>query len=536
MLWSLLKVVIFLVLAALVAWGAAWILETPGEIVVAFGGRELSLTPIGFMIAVAVILVAALVILKLIGFLTALVRFLLGDETALTRFFSRKREQRGFNALSDSMIALASGDAPSASKKAAKAEKLLQRPDLTRLVSAQAAELGGDSRKATDEYKEMLKNDRTRFIGVTGLMEQKLAAGDTDTALALAKKAFALRPDNPVLLRKLFDLQSQKADWSGARETLNASMHARLLPRDIGTRRDAVLSLADARAALAAGETARGQEAALQANKLAPTLIPAAALAGEVHAERGARRKAVRTLTAAWAANPHPDIAAAFAAMEPNETPEARRKRFDSLIHAAPAHPESRLLSAELALAAEDFPAARKALGDLAETDPTTRSLALMAAIERGQGAPDAVVRGWLARALDASRGPQWICDKCNQVHTAWVPVCENCGAFDTLDWKTAPHTADTGIDRAAMLPLLVGDPEPAPRVEPEAPAAAKPAAADPLASVEDAEVEPSKPSGANGPAAEPVRETVAEAPDTAKKPEQPEPSDNFFLNGSRRS
>ena len=60
-------------------------------------------------------------------------------------------------------------------------------------------------------------------------------------------------------------------------------MHARLLPRDVGTRRDAVLSLADARAALAAGDTARGNEAALQANRLAPTLVPAAALAARAH-------------------------------------------------------------------------------------------------------------------------------------------------------------------------------------------------------------------------------------------------------------
>ena len=103
---------------------------------------------------------------------------------------------------------------------------------------------------------------------------------------------------------------------------------------------------------------------------------------------------------------------------------------------------ESRLLEAELALAAEDFPAARKALGDLAETEPTTRSLALMAAIERGQGAPDEVVRGWLAKALVASRGPQWVCGNCTHIHAAWAPVCENCGAFDTLDWKTPPHAA----------------------------------------------------------------------------------------------
>ena len=179
-------------------------------------------------------------------------------------------------------------------KKAQKAERLLHRPDVTRLLSAQAAELNGDRARRFEAYKAMLANDRTRFVGVQGLMRQKLDEGDTETALALAKKAFALRPDNERVLRTLFDLQSKKEDWAGARETLNASIHARLLPRDVGTRRDAVLSLADARAALAEGDTARGNEAALQANRLAPTLIPAAALAARVHAAKGAKRKATQ--------------------------------------------------------------------------------------------------------------------------------------------------------------------------------------------------------------------------------------------------
>ena len=62
------------------------------------------------------------------------------------------------------------------------------------------------------------------------------------------------------------------------------------------------------------------------------------------------------------------------------------------------------MLMAELHIAAEDFPEARRALGDLAETNPTARSLTIMAAIERGEGSDDAVVRGWLAKALNASR------------------------------------------------------------------------------------------------------------------------------------
>ena len=79
-----------------------------------------------------------------------------------------------------------------------------------------------------------------------------------------------------------------------------------------------------------------------------------------------------------------------------------------------------------------------------------------MAAIERGEGAGDAVVEGWLTRALAAPRGPQWVCDNCHNIHREWVPVCENCHSFDTLSWRTPPApdmVAPTGVE---MLPLIV--------------------------------------------------------------------------------
>ncbi|MDM7458605.1 MAG: hypothetical protein P3W94_004470, partial [Paracoccus sp. (in: a-proteobacteria)] len=77
-------------------------------------------------------------------------------------------------------------------------------------------------------------------------------------------------------------------------------------------------------------------------------------------------------------------------------------------------------------------------------------------------GADDSVVRGWLTRALTASRGPQWVCDKCHNVMHAWAPVCDSCGGFDTLTWRepdaarSGPVTSSTG---AEMLPLLIGAP-----------------------------------------------------------------------------
>lgn len=464
MLWSLIKIAVFVVIAAALAWGAAVLLDTPGGVTVAFGGREHAVTPLGFVIGLIVAVVAVLVLLKIVGFLVALLRFVLGDDTALSRFFARGRRERGVDALSSGMVALASGDPTLALRKLGKAERLLGRPEITALVRAQAAEMAGDRKKALAAYASLLADNRTRFAGMNGAMRLKLEEGQDGVALEIARKAFALRPDNRPLLGTLFELQSKAEDWGGARETLNALLHGRHMPRDVGARRDAILSLADARKALAEGDAARGHAAAKQANKLAPTLAPAATLAAEAFVAEGSKRKATKALVNAWAEDQHPDLAAAFASLEPNETPAERRRRFDALVGAAPKSAESRLLAAELALAAEDFPAARKALGDLAETEPTTRSLAVMAAVERGQGAPDAVVRGWLAKAVSAPRGPQWICAKCNHMHAAWTPVCGNCGAFDTLDWKSPPHTPD---GRDAMLPLIVGGPEPEPEPEP---------------------------------------------------------------------
>ena len=470
MLWSILKILAFLAIAAALAFGASWVLATPGEVRIAFDGREFTFTPIGAIVGLVVGLVVVLVVLKLLGLLVAVMRFLLGDETAISRYFSRNRERKGFAAYSDGMLALASGDSKGALRKAHRADKLLDRPELTRLLTAQAAEMGGDRTKAFDAYKQLLPDDRTRAAGIEGLARLKRDEGDVETAMALAKKAVALRPENERMLRMLFELQARQHDWAGARETLTAAMHARLLPRDIGTRRDAVLSLADAQAAAAAGNLARADEAAVQANRLAPTLIPAAVMAAQAQARGGNKRKATRILTAAWTATPHPDIAEAFAAIEPDETPAQRRKRFATLVSAAPGRPESRLVETALAIKAEDFPGARRALGTLAEDEPTARNLTLLAAIERGQGAPDAVVSGWLAKAITASRGPRWVCTNCTGVQAAWAPVCESCGAFDTVDWRTPPHAEDQDLAEAAMLPLVTGGPGEAAAPETAAP------------------------------------------------------------------
>ena len=459
MLWSLLKVVLFVAVIAALTLGAGWLMDTSGGIRVAVGTTELNLGPVQAVIAVAVLVLAVWLILKLLGLLIATLRFLNGDETAISRYFDRNRERKGFAALTEGIIAIAAGDSRAALSKAAKADRYLDRPALTSIVTAQAAELSGDPKQAEAAYRNLLVDDRTRFVGIRGLMRQKLAEGDTDTALALARHAFALKPRHEDVQDTLLKLQARTGDWSGARKTLAEKLHLGVLPRDVHRRRDAVLALSEAKVILDEGSTVEAREAAIAANRLSPDLIPAAVMASEAYIAQGNTRFATRVLKKAWEARPHPDLAAAFAQIAPDETQDQRMKRFETLTKVNPDDPETRLLRAELAIAAGDFPEARRALGKLVDSDPTARALALMAAVERGEGADDAVVRGWLTRALTAPRGPQWICQSCGQVHDHWAAVCEGCGGFDTLEWTRAAGPGGTLPGSADMLPLIVGAP-----------------------------------------------------------------------------
>lgn len=515
MLWSLLKVLIFIAIVAGLAYGVGVLTELDDVILITVAGREFVLTPLVAIVGALVLLLAVWLLFRIVGLIVATLRFLNGDETALSRHFNRRAERKGFEALAEGMMALAAGEGRLAIRKAERAEKYLHRPELTKLVIAQGAEMVGDRQLATETYKALVTDDRTRFTGIRGLMKQKLDAGDTETAMKLAERAIALRPKNEEVQRTLLDLQVRNEDWSAARGTLAKALKAGNIPRDLHRRRDAVLALAHAREAMAAGKIEEATRSATEANRLAPTLIPAAVMAARLAIAENKPQVATKILKNAWKTEPHPDLAAAFAEIVPTETPDARLKRFRPLLNAHAGTSEARLLEAELQIAREDFPAARRALGNLPETEPTKRSLTLMAAVERGEGSDDTLVRAWLAKALTASPGPQWIDEVDGRAYREWTPVTE-CG-FDTLSWKTAPGTEVMSANAAGVLPMIVGSLEDkrAGTVEDATPADAPPADTTPAdaamadAAPADARAE-EHPPGKTGTAAKPAETAEA--------------------------
>lgn len=435
----------FLIIAVL-SGIAIWLADNPGELVMHWRGYEIRTS---FVVGVGVMALAAFLVLLAYRIVVSFIE----TPASVSNYLEKRRQQKGFLALSRGMVAVAAGDAGDAKRYAAQAHKLLDAPPLTLLLAAQAAQLEGDEAGATRHFEKMLAAPETEFLGLRGLFIQARRAGDRDGALAHARRAFELRPQTLWAAQAVFEIEAAEEDWDGALKTLDRVVKAKLIPRDDARRRRAVLLTAQA---MTAAEAARGQvgeartHALEEASKLAseaaslePRFVPAVALAAELSADTGRSRKGIKLIEDAWGSAPHPALADAWLDLFEDESGYARAERAKALAVRNPDHVESRILVARGAIGARDWKQAREALapyaGPTAEEQPTQRICELMAEIEEGEFGDRGAARSWLTRALHAPEDPQWTGNGYRSPR--WSPINPVTGEFDALEW-TAPVMA----------------------------------------------------------------------------------------------
>ena len=455
---------------------AIWLADNPGELVMHWRGYEIRTS---FVIGVAAMALAAFLTLLVYRIVVSFIE----TPASVSAFLEKRRQQKGFLALSRGMVAVAAGDAGDAKRYAAQAHRLLDAPPLTLLLAAQAAQLEGDEAGATKYFEQMLGAPETEFLGLRGLFIQARRAGDRDMALAHARRAFELRPQTPWAAQAVFEIEAAEEDWDGALKTLDRTVGAKLIPRNDARRRRAVLLAAKAMTAEEAARMQAGEarEAALnEAAKLAaeavslePHFAPVVALAARLLAATGKSRKGAKLIEEAWKAEPHPDLADVWLDLIEGETGYDRAARAAGLAARNPDHIESHILAARAAIGARDWKAARAALSPYAGPDAseaaTQRICELMAEIEEGEFGDRGAARGWLTRALHAPEDPQWT-GTGYRAHR-WSPINPATGEFDGLSWSAAASTpAGTlaaGAGAAPMpAPLAAAEDDAAPEAD----------------------------------------------------------------------
>lgn len=185
---------------------------------------------------------------------------------------------------------------------------------------------------------------------------------------------------------------------------------------------------------LEASDRDNARDIAMEAVKLAPTLVPAATLAAKFLSEQNQTRRAMRIVEAAWTAQPHPDLADAYAHIRLGDSAVQRLARVESLAAKAPGHIEGALAVARAAIDASQFAKARDALNPFVDA-PTQRVALLMAELERTEHGDSGRARSWMLRAVRAAHDPAWTAD--GYVSDRWRPVSPVTGRIDAFQWLT---------------------------------------------------------------------------------------------------
>ncbi|TNE37119.1 MAG: heme biosynthesis protein HemY [Alphaproteobacteria bacterium] len=426
----MIRSIFIFVLVALIAFGAVWLSDYPGDVRLTWGGIEVETS---IVVIAALTLIFAVVVALFYRFWLWLKR----GPGRIGAVFSNRRRERGLEALSSGMVAIAAGDAAEARRQAIEAEKTLGGEPMTLLLAAQAAELNEDDRAARIYYDRMMERKDTEFLGLRGLINRARGEGNIAEARRLAERAEELRPGTLWVQKELYELAVKARDWEAADQALSRMARGKAAKGDAVRRARAVITYERADVARAQGKTEAALTLALQAHDLDPGFVPAAVLAVTLTAKEGASRKLNKLIADCWKKAPHRDLADAIRKVVSGEQPSDwfRRARETVAPH-NPDHPETHLMLARAAMASNDWGPAREHLMKAGGDAPTTGILRRLAELEEKANADAIAAREWILKSVDAPQDPLWICRACGRQEDHWQAHCPACDSFDTLSWR----------------------------------------------------------------------------------------------------
>lgn len=511
----MLRIVLFLVLIALAGAGAAWVADQPGDVVLTWGGFRASPSIPVFVLCLGIF---AVLIVLLWSILTVIWRM----PGRMRRRRHDKRHARGRHAITHGLLAIGHGDTALARRHAEAARRHAPDDPLALLLHAQSAQLDGNRDEAQRAFRAMAEREDTRLLGLRGLFIEAQRADDAVGAVMIAEEAIKLSPSSTWASHAVLGFRCARGDWSGALAMLDSNLSAGLIDKQ-GYRRQRGVLLTARALELETMDRDVARESVMEAVKLAPTLVPAAVLAAKFESEAHQVRRAMKLVEAAWLANPHPDLADAYAHVKLGDAARQRLQRVETLAAKTPAdkagHVEGQLAIARAAIDASEFVRAREVLAPYVN-DPTQRVALLMAELERTEHGDGGRARAWTLRAVRARHDPAWTAD--GYVSDRWRPVSPVTGRLDAFQWQTPvaslPSDKGTTIESSAFEEAMLAAPPPK-RVTVASEAPAEPAVIAPVptpATAPPAAQDNARPAAKEEPAVTPA-EPVKPAPEAAE-------------------
>jgi len=522
----MIRIILFLLVVFALALGFVWLADRPGDLVVTFQGYE-------YQVSLMVAAVAVTAIVGTIMIAWWLTKAIWTSPYTISRYFRVRRRDRGYQALSTGMIAAGSGDAALARTKNKEAAKLIRadQEPLIQLLDAQTSLLEGDHEAARRKFEAMLDDPELRLLGLRGLYLEAERLGDRAAARHYAGRAAEAAPQLGWAADATLEEATGRGDWDEALRLLDAGKAARRLDKAAADRKRAVLLTAKAMSILDQDPTA-ARNAALEANRLAPDLVPASLTAARALFRQNDIKKGAKILEAAWKIEAHPEIGDLYVHARPGDATHDRLVRARKLEGMRHNHAESSLAVAKAALDAGELAEARAAAEAAVRMQPREGAYLVLADIEEAETGDEGKVRQLLSKAVRAPRDPAWVAD--GVVSERWAPVSPVTGRIDAFEWRVPMERLgqliedDASPRKRTIAPAIAAPAAPATAtVQPAAPVAVASTAETAAATVEAAPVAAPSPIPAAAPA--PTAATVAPAEAApAQAAEKPAASDRF--------
>jgi HemY protein len=425
----MLRILLFILVVFALGVGFSWLADRPGDLVLTFDGYQYELT----LMAAAALITAIVAAIMIVWWL---LKAIWTSPYTVSRYFRVRRRDRGYQALSTGMIAAGAGDGALARQMNRQASKLIssdQEP-LIHLLDAQASLLEGDHVAARGKFEAMLDDPEMRVLGLRGLYLEAQRLGDRDVARHYAERAAEIAPQLGWASGATLEARTAERNWDGALALLEAQRSTKLVDTARANRLRAVLLTAKAMEMLER-DALVARNAAIEANRLAPDLVPAAVIAAKALLRQGDLRKGARILEAAWRKTAHPEIAEAYVSARHGDSSHDRLTRAKKLKAQRENNAESALTVARAALEAGEMALARASAEEALRIEPREGTYLMMADIEEADTGDQGRIRQWLARAVRAQRDPVWVADSVVSEH--WAPMSPVSGRLDAFEWKT---------------------------------------------------------------------------------------------------
>lgn len=441
-LWYIVKIIVVVGIAV-------FLMVQPGEIQI--GWKDYQIT-----VQLGYAAVALLIAFVLVAGLSEMVTRLSLWPANLARARAERKRTKGYRALMQSLSAAATGDQQNAYYLAHRAQKFLPEEEsgLPLLLQAQAMSKKGEFADNDEPYRILIKNADTALLGIQGLTQNAILAGNFEKALLLARKAFAENPKNLSLVKAVYDLEIKNKLWNDALVTLDK--HKKTLG-DIADqdRKVIYIVLGDM-----AKEQNRPDEAAAfykKAYKADDQFVPANVRYIQSFIDADARRKALSLLEKAWKRNAHPEYIPLWTALMPEQKAGKPNVKFRWFQWIAEFHPQSevaQLALARVAIEEQLWGEARIALAQAEKVGKSADIYKLWVLLEEKTTNKPEIIRQWLDRAYQASPAGAWVCLKTGRQFAVWQAIVQPENLFNTLIW-----TIDVAAKPSSTISGVLGSP-----------------------------------------------------------------------------